>query len=137
MNDHESLDIREPARRFFDEVLNGRRLDLLPEVAVDGYLDHRPLPGQALGIAGLRMRLTTILTSLDPHWTVEDVLADGDRVMVRWTLRGVQRGPFAGIGKATNRPFTITGIDLYRVRGGRLAEHWGEVDRLGLVQQVG
>jgi predicted ester cyclase len=129
-------DNKEVARRFYEEVLNKHDVDLLDEIAAQGYEEHDPLPGQGTGLAGLKERVNALITGLDPHFTIEDVIAEGDKVVVRWTNSGTNIGEFAGM-PATGRSFTIGGIDIYRVEGGKLAEHWHQVDMLGHMVQLG
>jgi predicted ester cyclase len=73
---------------------------------------------------------------LAPKYTIEDVVAEGDRVVVRWTNSGTHIGVFAGI-PPTGRSFVIAGIDIYRVADGKLAEHWHVVDQLAMMAQLG
>lgn len=122
--------------RFYDEVLNGRHLEVIDEIAAQDYLENDPLPGQGQGREGLRDRVSALVSALDPHFTVEDVIAEGDRVVVRWRNRGTHVEAFLGI-PATGKPFDIAGIDIYRVAGDRLAEHWHVVDQLAMLVQLG
>ena len=66
------------ARRVFDEVLNGRNLDLLDEIAASDYVEHNPLPGQGIGIDGIRDRYTFLFNAFDFHFTIDDVIAARD-----------------------------------------------------------
>lgn len=127
---------KDVARRLYDEVLNGRRVEVLDEIAARDYEEHDPLPGQVAGIDGLKERVAILVDALDPHFTIEDVIAEDDRVVVRWTNSGTNVGDFLGM-PATGRPFTIAGIDIFRVEDGKLAEHWHVVDMLAQLQQVG
>jgi steroid delta-isomerase-like uncharacterized protein len=127
---------KQVVRRFYDEVLNSKAIDVLPELAVAEYEEHDPLPGQGTGLAGLRDRVTMMITAIDQHFTLEDVIAEGDRVVVRWTVNAKQIGDFLGI-PATGKSYTIPGIDIYRVQDGKMAEHWHVVDLLSMLQQVG
>jgi len=68
--------------------------------------------------------------------TVEDVIAEEDRVVVRWTAQGTQQGELLGV-PPTGKQVTVTGIDVYRIENGRTAEHWGNFDQLGMLQQLG
>lgn len=78
-----------------------------------------------------------LLGALAPHFTVEDIIAEGDRVVVRWTQRGTHVGEFFG-APGSGRAFAGRGIDIYRVaEDGCLAEHWHEVDLFGLLSQLG
>ena len=122
--------------RFYDEVLNGRRLEVIDEIAAQDYLENDPLPGQGQGREGLRDRVSALVSALEPRFTVEDVIAEGDRVVVRWRNRGTHVEAFLGI-PATGKPFDIAGIDIYRVAGDRLAEHWHVVDQLAMLIQLG
>jgi steroid delta-isomerase-like uncharacterized protein len=122
--------------RYYDEVLNGRDLAVLNEIVADDYVENDPLPGQGTGRGGLRQRVEMLIDGLDPHFTVEDMIAEGDRVAVRWTNSGTHRKDFLGI-PATGRSFTIAGIDIHRIQDGRLAEHWHVVDQLSQLQQLG
>jgi steroid delta-isomerase-like uncharacterized protein len=124
------------ARRVFDDVLNGRNLDLLDELAASDYIEHNPLPGQRTGIDGIRDRYTIVLNAFDPHFTVEDVIAEGDKVVLRWTNSGTHVGAFLGI-PPTGRSFRIPGIEIWRMESGKLAEHWDVVDVFGQLQQLG
>jgi len=124
------------ARRMYEEVINKRDLDVLEEVVRPDYIEHDPLPGQGEGLDGIRDRFRMLIEGLDPQFTIEDVIAEGDRVVVRWTNSGTNVGEFLGI-PATNLPFTIAGIDIYRLEGGKLAEHWHVVDIYGQMVQLG
>jgi steroid delta-isomerase-like uncharacterized protein len=124
------------ARRIYEEVLNERRLDLLDELVKPDYIEHHPLPGQREGVDGLRDRYTMLIEGLDARFTIEDIIAEGDRVVVRWTNHGTNIGDFLG-APATNKPFATEGIDVYRVEDGKLAEHWHVVDVYGQMVQLG
>ena len=77
-----------------------------------------------------------LIDALDPHFSIEDMIAEGDRVAVRWTNSGKHVGPFLG-APPTNRPFSIAGIDIYRLEDAKLAEHWHVVDVYGQLIQLG
>jgi steroid delta-isomerase-like uncharacterized protein len=122
--------------RFYDEVLNGRSLEVIDEIAAEDYIENDPLPGQGEGRSGLRDRVSMLVGALEARFTVEDVVSEGDRVVVRWRNRGTHVEPFLGL-PASGRPFDIAGIDIYRVADGRLAEHWHVVDQLAMLTQLG
>lgn len=123
-------------RRYYDDVLNGRRVDLLDELAAPDYVENDPLPGQGTGRDGFKQRVTMLVDGLAPTFTIADVIAEGDRVVVRWVNSGTHAGAFLGV-PPTGRSFRIAGIDIHRVAAGRLAEHWHVVDQLALMQQLG
>jgi steroid delta-isomerase-like uncharacterized protein len=123
-------------RRYKVGLLNSRDVDALGEVAAVDYLDHAAFPGQAPGLVGLKQRIATLIQALDPVWTIHDIVAEGDIVVIRWSHTGTHVGDFLGI-PATGRRFISRGIDMYRVRDGLMSEHWNVVDMLGFCQQVG
>jgi steroid delta-isomerase-like uncharacterized protein len=127
---------KEIARRIYEDVLNKRDLDLLDELVSPDYIEHDPLPGQGTGIPGMRDRYTMLFNGLDPHFTINDVIADDDKVVVRWTNSGTNVGEFLGI-PATDRSFSISGIDIYRLEDEKLAEHWHVVDMYSQLLQLG
>jgi predicted ester cyclase len=77
-----------------------------------------------------------VVEELGITYEVEDVVASGDHVVVRATAYGVHRMPLLGI-PATDQPFSMATMHWYRARGDRLAEHWGVLDQLGMLAQVG
>lgn len=123
-------------RRYKTEILNSRDVAALGEVAAVDYLDHAALPGQAPGLEGLRQRAKRLFQWFDPQWTIDDVIAARDMVVLRWHLSGRHLGAYLGL-PATGKPCVIRGIDMYRVRHGLMCEHWNVVDNLGFAQQVG
>jgi steroid delta-isomerase-like uncharacterized protein len=120
--------------RLYTLINEGRVAQVADLIAPD-YQEHDPLPGQGSGQEGAVERFLMITTSLAPRFTVEDLIAEGDRVVVRWTNAGTHVGDFADI-PATGRPFTIAGIDIYRVGDGQLCEHWHVIDQLGMLGQL-
>jgi steroid delta-isomerase-like uncharacterized protein len=124
-------------RRYYDEVLNQGHLSALDDIAADGYVENDPFPGQGNGLADFKARVSTLLTAFSPcTFTIEDVVAEGDRVVVRWRSSGTHSGEFLGM-PPTNRDYTIAGIDIHRLADGRMVEHWHVVDQLSQLQQLG
>jgi predicted ester cyclase len=124
-------------RRFYEEVLNQKKRAVLDEVFDPNVVDHFAPPGTPGGLEGANQIFDMFLTAFpDLHFTVEDMIAEGDRVVARATMSGTQQGPFMGI-PPTGKHVTITGIDINRFVGGKSVEHWVEMDRLGLMQQLG
>jgi steroid delta-isomerase-like uncharacterized protein len=120
-------------RRIYDECLNGGRQDVLPELVADDYVgpqgDRGPV-GFGQTIAALRAGFPDI------RFTVEDMVASGDRVAVRWSWRGTHTGPFRGL-TPSGKAVTDTGMAFYRLKDGKVVRAWVETDRLGVLQQVG
>lgn len=118
------------------ELLNAGQVEQVGELVTPGYIEHDPIPGQGTGRDGAIDRFSILVGALAPHFTIDDVIAQGDRVVVRWTNAGTHIGEFAGI-PATGGTFVIAGIDIYRLEGELLAEHWHVVDQLSMLSQLG
>ena len=118
------------------ELLNDGDAAAIGDLVTPDYQEHDPLPGQGTGREGAIDRFSMLITGLAPHFTIEDVVAEDDRVVVRWTNDGTHVGEFAGV-PPTGRAFSIGGIDIYRVEDGLLREHWHQVDQLSMLGQLG
>jgi steroid delta-isomerase-like uncharacterized protein len=123
-------------RRYYEDVLNTGDIGALQGLAVSHYDEHDPLPGQANGLEGLRQRVEMLRSAFRPQFTIEDMIAEQDKVVVRWTSRGTHVGEFMGL-PATGKPYTIAGIDIHRLQDGKMEEHWHVVDQLSQLQQLG
>lgn len=124
------------SHRLFDGV-NARDLTALDVFFHPEYVNHNAFPGQTQGSAGARIAVRNILEGLpDLSFTVEDIIAEGDKVLVRLTVRGTHRGPFRGV-QPTGRSFAIGALELFRMREGQAVEGWMQWDMLGLMEQIG
>jgi steroid delta-isomerase-like uncharacterized protein len=125
-------------RRVYEEVWNGGNLAVIDELVAANYVDHDQEPPGALeGVEGLKQSVTMYRTAFpDVHFTVEDQIAEGDRVVTRWTARGTHQGAFMGI-PPTGKQAMVTGISITRVASGKVVEGWTNFDALGLLQQLG
>lgn len=126
---------KQTALRLY-ELLNAGQIEQIGDLVTAEYRENDPLPGQGEGREGAIDRFSILTDALAPHFTIEDVIVEGDRIVVRWTNSGTHVGEFAGIG-ATGRSFTIAGIDIYRAEGDLLAEHWHVIDQLAMLGQLG
>ena len=125
------------ARRFYDEVFNKKNRAAIDEFIDPNQVDHAAPPGTPGGLAGAKQTIGMYLTAFpDLHFTVEDMIADGDKLVARLTVRGTQQGAFMGI-PPTGKHVTVTAIDISRMAGGKSVEHWLEMDTLGMMQQLG
>ncbi len=123
-------------RRVY-EIFNAQDLDALDELAAPNFVDHNPSPGQAPGLEGTKQAFRMFFAAFpDFQITVEDMIAEGDKVVARVRVTGTHQGEFMGI-PATGVQFTQTGIDIVRIANGKGVERWGEFDNLGLMQQLG
>jgi predicted ester cyclase len=124
-------------RRFYEEAFNKKNRAAIDEFIDPNQVDHAAPPGTPGGLEGARQTVTMYLTAFpDLYFTVEDFIAEGDKVVARLTVRGTQQGIFMGI-PPTGKHAMITAIDINRMAGGKSVEHWLEMDTLGLLQQLG
>ncbi len=72
----------------------------------------------------------------DLHWTIDDMIFQGDKIAVRYTMTGTHKGEFRG-SPPTNRKVTVWGADIHRFVGGKLVECWSRIDTIGFMQQLG
>ncbi len=124
-------------RRFVEEVQNRGNLALLDELVAPTFVNHSAPPGVPAGVEGVRM-VTALFRQAFPdgRMTIEDMVADEETVVTRKTFRGTHQGEFLGL-PPTGKPVTIGLIDILRIVGGRVTDHWLEADMLGLLQQLG
>ncbi len=119
------------------EAWNTRNWDVLDELMAPICVDHYALPGQKPGREGYKEAQISITNALpDIQFTLEDMIAEGDKVVVRLTLSGTHRGEFMGI-VPKNKRVTVPEISIWRIVGGKFVEEWGFCDRLSFVQQLG
>jgi predicted ester cyclase len=130
-------DIKLTAERIPLEVLNNGNYALLDELMTPDFVDHTPLPGTAPTRDGLKQSLIALRTAFpDVHYTIESTVACGDEVVNRLTATGTMTGELMGI-PANGRTATWTEVHIGRGVNGRLTEHWGLIDRLGMLVQLG
>src|SRR5947209_792073 len=124
-------------RRFYDEVFNKKNWAAIHEFIDPNQVDHAAPPGTPGGLEGAKQTINMYLTAFpDLYFMVEDIIAEGDKVVARLTMRGTQQGDFMGI-PPTGKQATVTAIDINRIVGGKSVEHWLTMDTLGLLQQLG
>ena len=124
-------------RQFVEEVFNKGDLAAVDTFLDTNYIEHAGAPGLAPGPEGFKQLLTIFDTAFPGiHMTIEDLVAEGDRVVGRFTARGTHQGEFFGIPPA-GKQVTLTAINIYRIAGGKIAERWGNSDDLGMMQQLG
>ena len=124
-------------RRFFEELFNQGNLAAANEIVSETYLNHNAAPGEEPGRTGLTQLVAEIHHAFrDLNVMIEDQLADGDKVITRWTVTAIHQGEFAGI-PATGKPIAVTAINIHRVADGQIQEGWLNWDALSFLQQVG
>ncbi len=124
------------ARRGY-EAINQNNLDALDEIVASDITDHDPAPGQAPGLEGVKQYFSSLHAAFpDFHMEVEDMIAEGDKVVARISWSGTHQGEFMGIAPTGNR-VEVSGIDIVRITDGKVVERWGNFDDLGMMQQLG
>jgi steroid delta-isomerase-like uncharacterized protein len=127
---------KEVARRFY-EAINAGRLEIIDELVAPNLVEHEEFPGISGGREGVRQFFQMIRTAFpDFTMTMDDMVAEGDRVFIRATMRGTHKGEFMGI-PATGRQIEVPTGDFARFEGGKVVEHWGVTDTGKMMQQLG
>jgi steroid delta-isomerase-like uncharacterized protein len=125
-------------RRLFEELWNKGNLSLADELFSPNYAHYDPsTPDVGRGPESEKKRATLYRTAFpDLRLTIEDIIAEGETVMARWSCRGTHKGDLSGIAP-TGKQFNISGVTIARLANGKLAEGWVNWDTLGLMQQLG
>ncbi len=124
-------------RRYVEEVLNGGKLEVLDDMLSPHYKRYLSPTAAPLTPEVQKQRLAGFRAAFpDIHLTIEDLIAEGDRVAFRMTLRGTHQGTFQGIAP-TDKQVIVFAFDVVHIENGRFSEHWGGPDLLTLLQQLG
>jgi predicted ester cyclase len=130
-----SRTIEEISRAVIERGFNNGDLEGLADVVAPDMIEHQD--GATSGIDGLRALITELRTSFpDLHLAIQATSTSGDTAWFRVRSTGTNDGPLWG-RPPTGRPMDITVIDIMRVEGGRMVEHWGVADRLAMLKQIG
>jgi steroid delta-isomerase-like uncharacterized protein len=124
-------------RRVLEEPWKGN-WDVIEEGVADAYVGYDPSqPEPVRGRDGIRANFQQYIDAFaDARITVDDQIAEGDKVASRWTGRGMHTGEFAGI-TATGKDVTVSGLTISRLEGGKIVEEWTTWDTLGMLVQLG
>ena len=124
-------------RRFLDEAFSKGNLAAVDELIADIFVDHSPPPDISGDKAGMKQIVKLFRSAFpDMRVTVEDMIAEGDKVAVRVVTRGTHKGELMGIAP-TGRSVTINEQHIVQFANGKITEHWGVEDNLGMMQQLG
>ena len=124
-------------RRFFEEIFNQQKISVADEIVAENYVNHNAAPGELPGREGLKQFVAYLHAGNEGiTFTIEDQVAEGEKVVTRLTLTGTHTGEFAGI-PATGESFSFEAMNIHRVVDGRVHEAWIQWDALGWMQQIG
>lgn len=128
---------REIVRRLFEEDISGGNEQVAIEIIHPDFFDHTNPPGMQHGLDG-HLAIVRLFRDAFPDqwWQIEDLFGENDRIVARTTMTGTHLGDFFGIA-ATGASVTVPGVHILRLSDGRVAEHWGSNDDLGLMRQLG
>jgi steroid delta-isomerase-like uncharacterized protein len=127
-------------RRYFEEIWNEGNLELIDELFTTNFVRHGPVGtegGEVRGLEGFKDLVSSYRSGLpDLRIPIEDLIAEGDRVVTRWTAYGTHQGELLGNAPTGNQA-TVTGILVDRVSGGKIEEEWVAYDTLHFLRQIG
>ena len=133
-----SLDTNKQLARDYFKAFLARDLVWFRDHIEPGFRRHDPgLPFEVIGPQGVERLADALLPAIpDMRLDIEDVVAEGEKVLVRLRIRGTQQGELLGI-PPTGRALDVAVLDLFQIRDGRLVEHWALLDNLGMLRQLG
>jgi steroid delta-isomerase-like uncharacterized protein len=124
-------------RHMLTEVLSGGKLALLDKLLSPDYVDHNPFPGLPPTREGIKQTVAMLREAFpDLQIIIEDLIAEGDKVVSRQTLLGTHKSQFMGI-PPTGKRVTWTQILIFRIADNKIVEEWSERDQMGMMQQLG
>ncbi|MBE0411210.1 MAG: ester cyclase [Anaerolineales bacterium] len=123
-------------KRFYNELVNGGNIELIEELLSPNYQEH--LNPRGSGWDGFKQFAATLKTAFpDLQVTVEDLIAEGDRVVARVIVNATHAGNFMGSIAPTGRHVSFTGVDIFRIEDCMIIARWNHRDLLGLLRQLG
>ena len=124
-------------RRLVNELFNNKNVDLIDELFAPDFVEHEEIPGIDSGREGVRQASQMFFAAFpDLNVVIQDILADGDKVVAREQWTGTHQGEFMGM-PATGNQVAFNVIDIVRFSEGKLVEHWAVSDMLALLTQLG
>jgi steroid delta-isomerase-like uncharacterized protein len=123
--------------KFIEEVINQNRMDRADDLVAKDFVELDPLPGQRQGREGLKEMLGMMRAAFpDIRWGVEEMVAEGDTVVTRFTWTGTHQGAFLGV-PATGKNVSVKGVVIDQLVGGKMSKSRILMDSLGMMQQLG
>ena len=124
-------------RRLYDEAVGQGKFDVIDELVDPNVVEHEEFPGSSPGREGVKELFAMFRGAFpDLEFVAEDMIAEGDKVAARITVRGTHKGPFLDIAP-TGKQVSVSAIDIFRFANGKIVEHWGVMDQMSMMQQLG
>ena len=134
---HMSIDEKATVKEFIDRLFTDGDVSVLEELVAPEYVDHDPPFGATGTVEGWRAMATMIRDAFpDWHSELHALYAEGDVVAERFTASGTHKGEIFGV-PPSGTVCSLPGINVFRIRDGKIVERWGRVDELGLLRQLG
>ena len=130
---------KELVRRYFaaiDEACEAGNADVVDDFLAPDFVEHNPFPGIPPTRDGWKQAFSEFVRGAPGHHVIDDLIAEGDKVVGRVTAYGRHQGELFGI-PATGKDIRVSGIAIWRIQDDRIVEHWHETDQMGLMQQLG
>jgi steroid delta-isomerase-like uncharacterized protein len=132
-----SLEENKAVMQRWIDAWNERNVDAVDEFVSDAFVRHDPNAPEVRGPVEEKQLMAMYFSAFpDLRFAVEDMVAEGDKVVLRYTIRGTHRGELMGI-PPTDKQVTLTATETYRLAGGKIEEQWVNMDALGMMQQLG
>jgi predicted ester cyclase len=134
-----SVETNKAIVRRYREIYNANNMDALGDVLAADFTPHNMMPGLPPNIEGAKMLQQGTMTAWpDMRTTTDDLLADGDKVVERWTQTMTHTGaPVFGAPANSGKKVRVTGMSIYRIANGKIVEHWAEMDFHTVLVQLG
>ena len=125
-------------RRLYEEVWNQRKLELINEIISPSHALQAPnVGGTAVGPEAYKRQVLRLLAGYpDLRWTIEDLIAEEDKVVACWSMSGTHKGEYLGV-PATNKNVSVDGITIHHITNGKIMDSYSNYDALGMMQQLG
>ncbi len=128
--------MKDTVTRLYDEVFNAARPEVADQIVAPAFVVHGTPRTDARGPEAIKATERLLRAAFpDLHFTLDDMIAEGDRVAVRWSMRGTHRAEFMGV-PATGRQVCLQACVIFRIENGCIAELWPVIDHAGLLQQL-
>ena len=133
-----SADNKAIVRRLYEEVWNNRKLEIVNELISPSHALQGPTVfGSSIGPEAYKRQVSSLLEAYpDLRWTIEDTIAEKDKVVACWTMSGTHKGDYMGV-PATNKKVSVGGMTIHHITGGKIMDSLTNWDALGMMQQLG